>query len=152
MRIVDHDVTIGRLPVSFSNPFAFERKAEKQYRRVEKGCRTLYIGKGGKSVLRGQERNQNMGPKKVFRVKSGHFYTSQSTLCIKFRHFQKDMILSKYRMRYVSWHSKLNERRLPKVSKYFWPLPSHKYVHLSDRQIWAFVDLEIWISLGSGVN
>ena len=92
------------------------------------------------------------GTKKVFRVKSGHFYTSQSTLCIKFRHFQKDMILSKYQMRYVSRHGKLNERRLPKVSKYFRPLPSHKYVHLSDRQIWAFVDLEIWISLGSGVN
>ena len=51
-----------------------------------------------------------------------------------------------------SEHSKLDERRLPKVSKSFRPLPSHKYVHLSDRQIWAFVDLEIWISLGSGVN
>ena len=46
MRIVDHDFTVGRLPVSFSNPFAFERKAEKQYSRVEKGVEHCTLGKG----------------------------------------------------------------------------------------------------------
>ena len=72
MRIVDHDFTIGKLPVSFSNPLAFERKAmENLFGIVD--------WEGRKSVvmqLRDQERNQNMGPKKVFRVKSGHIYTS----------------------------------------------------------------------------
>ena len=47
MRIIDHDFTVARLPVSFSNPLAFERKAEKQYSRVEKGGEHCTLGKGG---------------------------------------------------------------------------------------------------------
>ena len=47
MRIVDHDFTIGKLPVSFSNPLAFERKAEKHCSTVEKGVEHCTLGKGG---------------------------------------------------------------------------------------------------------
>ena len=72
MRIVDHDFTIGKLPVSFSNPLAFERKAMENLFGIVDWERGEVSG----DAAEGPRTESKYGTKKDFRVKSDHFYTS----------------------------------------------------------------------------